>query len=276
MTPGKLETSVVWPHSNDKKSSPKGESKIPKLLTSSTPKARLQLISSFLTMDPPVSVNETDHNKVNELKMKMGKCETIQEMLSLIKVFMSEFSMQSSESSTNSGNFNGSVLNSTETTVFDRSMEMTVFNVLHRPQDSPIIAKTPPKGKSPVKSRTSPSTPTGSTVRLDPKRIRRNLSVDSVNAVNGSKLTSPARTTAKRMVDKATVMDVEPIVFPEVKSIGTQTEGEVKEEKEVKAAPIPPPPPMMMAPPPPPMPGPPLKALGEKSPQFIKIFINVY
>lgn len=291
MTPGRLETAVVWPHSSDKKLSPKsreGESKIPKLLASSTPKARIQLVSSLVTMteqSPLTLLNgtETDHNKVNELKTKMAKCETIQEMFVLIKSFLNEFSMQSSESSSNSGVFSGSILNGSDSTVFDRSLETTVFNVLqHRaPDSSPTKVQTMPKSRT-VKSRTSPSTPTGTTSRSDPKRIRRNLSVDSVNsatktveAVNGNvtkragQVMSPGKLATKRMVDKATVMDVEPIELlkaPETRTIETQTEllmGEKAEteEKKVEAvsAPIPPPPPPMMMniPPPPPCPGPP-------------------
>lgn len=290
--PGKLETTVVWPHASDKKTSPKsreGESKIPKLLAS-TPKARIQLVSSLITMTDhsPVtnSANgtESEHSKVNELKAKVAKCETIQEMFLLIKSFLSEYSMQSSESSSNSGIFTGSMLNGTDSTIFDRSVETTIFNVnSHRQAESPATPKVQltPKGRS-VKSRTSPSTPTGLSSRTDPKKFRRNLSVDSVNAASPTKtnetvngagckrclqmLTSPKKIGAKRMVDKATVMEVEPIVFPppaETKSIETQTEPEVDEIKAIKkeeapsaAAPLPPPPPPMMnAPPPPPMPG---------------------
>ena len=285
MTPGKLETSTVWPHLADKKTSPKGESKIPKLM-SSTPKARIQLISSLVTMNeqsqsPLTLLNgtETDHNKVNELKIKMGKCETIHEMFLLIKSFLHEYSMQSSESSSNSGVFSSSLMNGSDSTVFDRSMETTVFNVLqHRPE--PAKAPTPPRSKT-FKSRTTPSTPTGGTARSDPKRFRRNLSVDSVNASSpplksnespigsGCKrciqlLSSPKKTpnrNEKKFVDKATVMDVEPIDFPkapELRSIETQTEKdreevtEVTKPKETVSAPIPPPPPPMMNIPPPP------------------------
>lgn len=288
--PGKLETTVVWPHSSDKKSSPKnreGESKIPKLLAS-TPKARIQLVSSLITMTEPMTTllngSETDHNKVNELKIKMGKCETIQEMFLLIKSFLSEYNMQSSESSSNSGIFTGTMLNGSDSTVFDRSMETTIFNVNnHRQAESPSTpkAQSTPKGRN-VKSRTSPSTPTGLTNRSDPRKFRRNMSVDSVSislsptktseTVNGGckrctqMLTSPKKIGAKRMVDKATVMEVEPIVFPaapETKSIETQTEPEVDEIKVIKTEettaalpPPPPPPPVMNAPPPPPLPGP--------------------
>lgn len=297
MTPGKLETAVVWPYVSEKKTSPKardGESKIPKLLTTSTPKARIQLVSSLVTMNeqtPPLTLlngTETDHNKVNELKTKMAKCETIQEMFALIKSFLSEYSMQSSESSSNSGIFNGSILNGSDSTVFDRSMETTVFNVLqHRQQEPPPSASkvtTTPKGK-PVKSRTSPSTPTGASAgRTDPKRFRRNLSDNAVNlaaskaaaeTLNGSSckrctqmLTSPIKITEKRMVDKATVMEVDLIEFPkasELISTETQTESEINEDEAVAvkkvefSAPIPPPPPPMMnipAPPPPPLPSP--------------------
>jgi hypothetical protein len=227
-------------------------------------------------LDPPAKVSDNDSNKVTELKMKMSKCETIQEMMAMIKSFMSENNMQSSESSTNSGNYNGSLLNSTESTVFEQSMEMTVFNVLHRPQDSPLISKTPPKGKTPIKSRTSPSTPTGSTARL--VKARRNMSAESV-ATQGCKkcfqlLTSPVKTTAKRMVDKATVMEVEPITQVERKSIETQTDGEVEvkndnEGEAVKiepAKPPPPPPPMMMSAPPPPPPPPMMNGLNPPKP----------
>lgn len=288
-TPGKLETSVAWPHANDKKTSPtktrEGESKIPKLLATSTPKARIQLVSSLVTMSdhsPLTLLNgtETDNNRVNELKQKMSKCETIQEMFLLIKSFLGEYnmSMQSSESSSNSGIFNGSALNGSDSTVFERSMETTVFNVLEHQKPSPTKTQTPPRPvRGTIKSRTSPSTPTGTAGRSDPKRFRRNMSVDSVTnsppkpveAVNGvackrciQLLTSPAKTKDKRMVDKATVMDVEPIVFPpatELKSAETQTEADIKDEDivEVESRPAPappPPPPMMNIPPPPPPP----------------------
>lgn len=291
VTPGRLETAVVWPYSSDKKMSPKsreGESKIPKLLASSTPKARIQLVSSLVTMteqSPLTLLNgtENDHNKVNELKNKMGKCETIQEMFVLIKSFLNEYSMQSSESSSNSGVFSGSILNGSDSTVFDRSLETTVFNVLQQraPEVSPTKVQTTPKSRA-VKSRTSPSTPTGTTSRNDPKRIKRILSVDSVNsttrveAVNGNvtkrsgQVVSPGKIVTKRMVDKATVMDVEPIELLktfETRTIETQTEPENEQKDEVKkieaeivSAPIPPPPPPMMMnipPPPPPCPGPP-------------------
>lgn len=276
-TPGKLETATVWPHANDKKTSPKGESKIPKLM-SSTPKARIQLVSSLLTMheqsqSPLTLLNgtETDHNKVNELKIKMGKCETIHEMFTLIKCFLNEYSMQSSESSSNSGVFN-SLLNGSESTVFDRSLETTVFNVLQQRQQDSLKTQSPTKGRL-IKSRTTPNTPTRSVVSTDPKRFRRNLSVESVaskinDTANGSSckrcallLTSPKKISDKRMVDKATVMDVEPIEFPkasETRSIETQTEetpAELPELKPKEAAPAPPPPP-----PPPPT----LRIPGEK------------
>lgn len=278
MTPGKLETATAWPHALEKKTSPKsreGESKIPKLM-SSTPKARIQLVSSLVTMhdqsqSPLTLLNgtETDHNKVNELKIKMGKCETIHEMFLLIKSFLNEYSMHSSESSSNSGIFNTSLLNGSDTTVFDRSMETTVFNVLqHRATDNAKNQKSPVRSR-PVKSRTTPSTPTG---RADPKKIRRNLSVESVvstplsAASTGCKrcsqlLTSPKKIGSKRMVDKATVMDVDPIEFPkapETRTIETQTDESPDKSKaeteEAASAPIPIPPPMMMAPPPPPPP----------------------
>lgn len=283
--PGKLETATVWPHLSEKKTSPKsreGESKIPKLMAS-TPKARIQLVSSLISMHDQPSLTllngtETDHNKINELKMKMSKCESIQEMFLLIKSFLSEYSMHSSESSTNSGIFTNSALNGTESTVYDRSMEATVFNVLSQRPLNPTKTSPSTKARSVVKSRTSPSTPTGSTTRIDPKRIRRNLSVDSVNnassppkaseSLNGNTckrcvqlLISPKKTTDKiRMVDKATVMEVDPIVFtkaPELISIETQTDPDIEGTKEpkieTKTAPPPPPPPMMM-PLPPPMP----------------------
>lgn len=286
---GKLETSMSWPHANDKKTR-EGESKIPKLMTS-TPKARIQLVSSLISMHDQPSLTllngtESDHNKVNELKMKMSKCETIPEMFLLIKSFINEYSMHSSESSTNSGIFSNSVLNGTDSVIFDRSMETTVFNVLNqRQRETPNQTKTPSpiKTKTPVKSRTSPNTPTGSTTRPDPKRFRRNLSVGSVNVVATSPqkpseissgsgcrrcaqlLTSPKKTTEKkRMVDKATVMEVEPIVFPkalELISIETQTDSVPEESVEPKkvevSAPVPPPPPLppsMMPPLPPPLP----------------------
>lgn len=252
ITPGKLETALVWPHAGDKKTSPKGESKIPKLMAS-TPKARIQLVSSLFLNDSPF---ETDRSKVAELKQKLAKCETSQELVTMLKAFLSEHSMISSESSTNSGIFNGS-----DTTLFDRSMETTLFNVLHRQPDTTKV-QTTPKGKG-IKSRTTPNTPTG---RADPKRFRRNLSVDSVNskpveAVNGVRVASPTKPSAKRMVDKATVMDVEPLALlagPETRSIETQTEAdavEVETKKEEVKVPIPPPPPPMMnIPPPPPLP----------------------
>ncbi|CRK93999.1 CLUMA_CG007525, isoform A [Clunio marinus] len=293
-TPGKIDASIVWPHSSDKKTSPKsreGESKIPKLM-SSTPKARIQIVSSLLTMNDQKVPNGTEADKINELKAKLAKCETIPEMFSIIRSFISECttysSMHSSESSSNSGVFSNSILNGTEATLFDQNADTTVFSVLpnRRESLSPSKVQTTPKGKN-VKSRTTPSTPTGSTTRLDPKRFRRNMSADSVNntltqtksadAVNGSgckrciqMLTSPARTNIKRMVDKATVMDVEPISLlktPEMISIETQTDKEEKCVVDVasNSSPItnmPPPPPPPCAPKPPGPPPPPMPGIG--------------
>lgn len=264
--PGKIDTATAWPPSvaNDKKQSPKGESKIPKLLSSSTPnKARIQLISNLVVLNEPLTPIETPENRrLKEMKSKVGKCENIPEMLQIVRNFLNEHTMQSSESSTNSGIFTNSMLNGTESTVYDRSMETTVFNILQHVQKTPPKSQTPPRSRtSTTKSRTTPSTPTGSSSRLISSR--RNLSVDSVNSplsTNGSRNSQSSPAKNRRMVDKATVMDVDPLdeqpttKQPEMISIEIQTDpieikNETENENEEKCASqsiIPPPPPPMM------------------------------
>ena len=124
--PGKLEAGALWPHNNNNNnnnnerkvlnnsSSPTkrqidGESKIPKLVSNftSTPKPRLQQTQpgSLSTPENSLLLNGTEFDqnlKIAELKNKLSKCETIQETLMLIRCFLSEYAMQSSESSTNS------------------------------------------------------------------------------------------------------------------------------------------------------------------------------
>lgn len=295
-TPGKLEAGTLWPHSNDKKiinatnnvvPSPKripdGESKIPKLVSTfaSTPKLRTQP-TNLSTPDSSILLNGNEfdqNNRIIELKNKLSKCDMIQEILPLIRGFLSEHAMVSSESSTNSVALTSSLINASDTTIFDRSEEQTIFNIIDQQRKPEITPKTPARTRTRTtpKSRTSPSTPTGLSTRTEPKRLRKNLSVDSVSSTtavgkeinsNGAlcrrcMLISPKKVT-KRFVDKATVMDVEPIVMQkiaELKDVEIQTDTfedekkekeEQSEEKKEVATSIPIPPPPMPPPPPPP------------------------
>lgn len=250
-TPGKLETMHMWPHGTKDKnlSSPpgkgrnEGDSRIPKLLAS-TPKPRLNTVmlsnGSTPYRNPLASFShqtpEQDNNKINELKYKLGKCDNIQEMFLLIKSFLNESSLQSSESSTNrsigsasdmnnsstsviSGGAPGtSVLNGTEVTVFEKAEEQTVFNILKH-HNRPLGQQSPPKSRK-TRVSSTPSTPVTTPTRPDYKRIRRNLSVDSVNnarsteAVNSSVIrrnsVTPSRVSlTKKVVTKDPVVDVE-------------------------------------------------------------------
>lgn len=302
--PGRIETGAVWPHNSSNKSnlvsSPSkrlpasdGESKIPKLLPtfSSTPKPRPQTLSSSVaglnTPENLLLLNETegDQTKVAELKQKLAKCDTIKDTLMLIKSFLSEYAMQSSESSTNSGvAMTSSLLNGSDTTIFNKQDEQRLLNILEKQKNVIPKSSSPSKARirTPPKSRTTPSTPT----RASSQRIKRNLSSDSVStAPAGSKENSNscrrcmqlavASKNSKRFVDKATVMDVDPIEFskaPETKNVEIQTETLFEEKKEkseeleneANSIPIPPPMPpllpisMQMPPPPPPPPPPPM------------------
>jgi len=285
--PGKLEAGALWPHNNNNNnnerkvvnnsSSPTkrqidGESKIPKLVSnfsSSTPKPRLQQTpitqpASLSTPENSLLLNgtELDQNlKIAELKHKLGKCETIQETLMLIRCFLSEYTMQSSESSTNSGVvLSKSILNGSDSTIFDKNDEQTLFNSPQKPESitkTPVTSrKSTPTTRS-TKSRTSPNTPTSN--RNDTtRRFRRILSTDSVSTLPNKEtnnnnvsnansglckkcmLISPAKVTTattapiKRFVDKATVMDVEPIIMipkrPDFKHAEIQTDDLVIEE----------------------------------------------
>lgn len=251
-TPGKLETMLIWPHgTKEKNSSPQGknrlnegDSRIPKLL-SSTPKPRFQLNTGTLSNGSstphrnPLSLlshqtPEQDNNKINELKYKLGKCDNIQEMFLLIKGFLNESSLQSSESSNNrsigsasdmnnsttsvisSGGAPTSVLNGSEVTVFEKAEEQTVFNILKHHNRPPSQQTTPKSRKTKVSS--TPSTPVTTPTRPDVKRIKRNLSVDSVNssrsneAVNSSVIrrnsVTPSKVT-KKTVTKEPIVDVD-------------------------------------------------------------------
>ncbi|KAG5675766.1 hypothetical protein PVAND_005643 [Polypedilum vanderplanki] len=295
--PGKLETNV-WPYNNSNInnnnnssaslstatiSSPKrdGESKIPKLVSNftSTPKPRIQTsLASLCTPENSILLNGTEfdqHSKITELKNKLSKCETVQETLILIRGFLSDV-MQSSESSTNSSGgaaiLTNSILNGSDTTIFDKSCDTslnTIVNNNNQIQKSPIRKGTASPSRSPPKSRTLPSTPTGLAAR---QRLRKNNSADSVSStpVSNNLSSSPCKKcmlnskTKKRLVDKATVMDVEPITFPKIpekKSVEIQTDPititnvsdksneneekhENKEEEKEKVANVPPPPPM--------------------------------
>lgn len=288
--PGRLEAGSLLPYGG--KTPQKrldGESKIPKPVTTftSTPKNRPQTFqistpenSSFL-----LNGTESDQKKIAELKQKLTKCDTVKETLILIRSFLNEHAMQSSESSTNSGAaMSSSLLNGSDLTIFNKHDEQRLLNILEKQKQKsnellPKISSSTSRTsiRTPPKSRTTPSTPTRLTDRST-GRIRRNLSSDSVSSSsspqsskeinNGckrcvqlaatiAKNTSP---TAKRFVDKATVMDVEPIEFPkalEMKNVEIQTDvfeeekkAEGTEEKQENAI-APPPPPM---PPPPPLP----------------------
>lgn len=279
--PGKLETGAVWPYSSSKGNSPikrpDGESKIPKLVSNFTSTPKPPRPSSLGTPENSISLNgtESDQKKVTELKLKLNKCDTLQEALLLIRGFLSEYAMQSSESSNNSSAaMTSSLINGSESIIFDKQDQQKLINILQGQKNSEIIPRTPLSTartvKTPPKSRTTPSTPTRTT---DLKgRIRRNLSSDSVsstpvkNESTGCKRCMQiAATKAKQLVDKATIMDVEPIEFPKAPtmidiSIQTDIIEEKKEEIVVEisqAPPMPPPPPPMnlapIPPPPPPM-----------------------
>lgn len=276
--PGKIEAGALWPYSTRNISPtkrPDGESKIPKLVsnfTSSTPKPPRP--NSIGTLENSILLNgsEGDQKKVTELKLKLNKCDTLQEALLLIRGFLSEYAMQSSESSNNSNAaMTSSLINGSESIVFDKQDQQKLINIL-KTQKNEVIPRTPLGSsrtvRTPPKSRTTPSTPTRTT---DIKgRIRRNLSSDSVSASPVKKDTSSsgckkcmllaATKTTKQLVDKATIMDVEPIEFPKaltMMDVEIQTEVEESEgKKEAAAIPAPPPMPMNLAPIPPPLPPP--------------------
>jgi len=259
--PGRLEANSVWQQQRtaSRTRSDSSDSKIPKpapIAATSTPKP--------------------ESRQINEIKFKIVKCTTMTELMNVLRSSINE-SMQSSESSTNS--FNGSLLNGSDSTIFDRSEEQTLFNVL-----KPSSFRTPPRSqRKPRTPHSTPTTPTTATSRAESmKRIRRNASsVDNVATLNGNspkKKTSPIVAAAAPIkVDKATVMDVEPL--QEIKTFATaavQTEDIVDDvdvatkddgdagmkkdeeaaeiEQKVVAVNIPPPPPMPIPiPPPPPM-----------------------
>lgn len=252
-TPGKLETMLLWPHGTKDKSlsSPpgkgrtnEGDSRIPKLLAS-TPKPRFKLNTVMISngsspyRNPLASFShqtpEQDNNKINELKYKLGKCDNIQEMFLLIKSFLNESSLQSSESSNNrsigsasdmnnsstsviSGGAPGtSVLNGSEVTVFEKAEEQTVFNILKH-HNRPPVQQSPPKSRK-TRVSSTPSTPVTTPTRPDIKRIKKNLSVDSLpnarsnEAVHSTVIrrnsVTPSRVTKSKVVTKDPVVDVE-------------------------------------------------------------------
>lgn len=306
VTPGRIETPISFQQSAEKKSPSKsrllvdGESKIPKLM-SSTPKMK-QLLSNSgaLTPSSPMEKFQTttgiekDSQKLNDIKWKLGKCDSVRELVQTMKFYLQENMMQSGSSS-NSLILNNSVMNGSETTIFDKSEEQTMFNINQHRRNEPPASKnihTPPRVVR--KPRTQPSTPTS---RTEVRKIRRNLSVESVNKLSTSIIatkpveainvplckrcmqssTNPIKPINKRMVDKATVMEVEPIVTippkeflsQEIQTDPIEEEKVVKSERDYEDAtslvkkvepsiPIPPPPPMMnmssLAPIPPAMP----------------------
>lgn len=284
LTPGKLETLIVWPHSDKKHltSAPgrlriDGESKIPKLL-SSTPKPRLQLnsdsMSSSASSNNSSATTMNANNKMNELKCKLHKCEKVEDMLLMIKSFLKEYSINSSTSTVigaENGSkdvFSNSLLNSSDVTIFDslnNSEEITVFK-------QQKLQTTPKSRKARVSS--APSTPTSSHT-LDSKRIRRNLSTEStpnafveVNTSNFCKKCQKSLQVTPVQTDPAPEETVsepikEPLLVTEKISMETQTdfaenEPEINEEilkviekveikePEVVNIPLPPPPPPMM------------------------------
>lgn len=286
--PEKLEAGAVWPYSTSKNNSPvkrvEGESKIPKLVSNFTSTPKPPRPNSLGTPDNSILLNgnESDQKKVQELRLKLNKCDTLQEALLQIRGFLSEYAMQSSESSNNSSAaMTSSLINGSESILFDKQDRQKLINILQSQKNSDIIPKTSLATsrtfKSPPKSRTTPSTPTrASDIR---GRIRKNLSSDAIisspakNETTGCKQCMEMAT--KQLVDKATIMDVEPIEFPKAAiMIDAEIQTDVIEEKKeeiveeiVAAAPIlqvpppmppppPPPPPMNLAPMPPPMPPP--------------------
>ena len=154
LTPGKLETLLVWPHSDKKNlSSPPrnrldGESKIPKLL-SSTPKPRLQLNSD--SMSSSASSNNSSattmhaNNKMNELKCKLQKCEKAEDMFIMIRNFLQDFTLSSSGSTIiasengSKDTFSASMLNSSEMTVFDHPPAVRHGYARHYARFNPIF-----------------------------------------------------------------------------------------------------------------------------------------
>lgn len=279
--PGKLEANAVWPYSGSSKSPskrPDGESKIPKLKSNFTSTPKPPRPNSLSTSENSILLNgtESDQKKVTELRLKLNKCDTLQDALLLIRGFLSEYAMQSSESSNNSSAaMTSSLINGSESIIFDKQDQQKLMNILQNQKNSETLSRTPLSAtrtaRTPPKSRTTPSTPTRAT---DLKgRIRKNLSSDSISSTptrNESagckRCMQMAMTKAtKQLVDKATIMDVEPIEFPKApKMIDVEIQTEIIEEEkkeEIKPAdappmPPPPPPPPMNAPIPPPPPPP--------------------
>lgn len=282
--PGKIEAGAVWPHSSSRlnvsPSKRDGESKIPKpTFAASTPKPPRP--SSLSTPENSILLNGTegDQKKIAELKLKVNKCDTMQEMLLVMRAILSEYAMQSSESSTNSNTaMTSSLINGSDSVIFDKQNQQKLISILQSQKNADVIPKTPLSSsrtiRTPPKSRTTPSTPTRNTDLRG--RIRRNLSSDSVSSSPVKSDTNSAgckrcmlmaaTKTTKQLVDKATIMDVEPIEFPKAPTmIDAEIQTEVIEEKTeeistIPQAPVPPPmpPPMPMnsAPLPPPMPPP--------------------
>lgn len=319
--PGRIEAGTMWPYAAKSNfSSPlkrptiDGESRIPKLVATftSTPKPRSQSISCTPENSILLNGSESDQKKIADLKLKLNKCDTIQEALTLVRSFMGEHAMQSSESSTNSCVMTSSLINSTDLTIFNKQDEQKLLNILEKQKSVDVLTKTPPSrtpiARTPPKARTTPSTPTrpGQTSA----RIRRNLSSDSVNRIANRTSTLAAsrennsnngtvggckkcmqlaatKNTSKRLVDKATVMDVDPIEFPkapEMRDAEIQTEiveettmenGEKEVKQETASAIPPPPPPMPNSMPPPPPPPLPMNNCPKPPPGnfFIEIFI---
>lgn len=278
--PGKIEAGALWPPHGKLNYSPTkrqdGESKIPKLVSTFTSTPKPPRPSSLGTPENLILLNgtESDQKKVAEMRQKLNKCDTLQEALLLIRGFLSEYAMQSSESSNNSSAaMTSSLINGTESIIFDKQDQQKLINILQNQKNVEASPRTPIGSsriiRTPPKSRTTPSTPTRST---DLKgRIRRNLSSDSVSSTPikndaGCKkcMLNAATKKTKTLVDKATIMDVEPIEFPKQPTmidVEIQTEAidsEGKKEEVAAAIPQAPPmpPPMNLAPVPPPPPPP--------------------
>ncbi len=187
ITPGRLETGDIWPHTiaaTEKKTHPiksrllDGESKIPKR-TTSTPKPRLSLnlsvVSSCVNLSNASDNNSATihvNNKVNDFKYQMSKCETVPDMLHLIQSFL-----ESTEETTNNSLITKSVLESmSEFTMFDPHADETIFDVQQRPQTTPTSRKSKISTPSYALPPSLPATPTSS--RPDIKRAKRQISVE--------------------------------------------------------------------------------------------------
>lgn len=119
-----------------------------------------------------MSATMNANNKINDFKCQMSKCDTVQDMFTLIRSFL-----ETTEES-NVTLFR-SILESSETTIFDPHGEETIFDIQKQPQ---IQTQTSPVKK--LKNTSAYSTPsslpaTPTTSRPDLRKARRPTSVES-------------------------------------------------------------------------------------------------